>query len=99
MPSTRHIISAALTKADYDLLRALTVSSFVLMAALDSADGELDFKKRMQFVSDAQEAILKDRLILPILTDWPMTVTRKAADGYRLDYLGYVFAGDLKLSA
>jgi peptide/nickel transport system substrate-binding protein len=38
-------------------------------SALDAADGELDFKKRMQDVSDAQKAILEDRLILPILTD------------------------------
>jgi peptide/nickel transport system substrate-binding protein len=67
-------------------------------SALDSADGELDFKKRMQFVSDAQKAILEDRLILPILTDWPITVTRKAVEGYHIDYLGYVFAGDLKLA-
>jgi peptide/nickel transport system substrate-binding protein len=79
--------------------RELLPSNPAIDSALDSADGELDFKKRMQFVSDAQEAILKDRLILPILTDRPMTVTRKAVDGYRLDYLGYVFAGDLKLSA
>jgi peptide/nickel transport system substrate-binding protein len=58
--------------------RQLLPSTPAIDSALDSADGELDFKKRMQFVSDAQEAILKDRLILPILTDWPMTVTRKS---------------------
>jgi peptide/nickel transport system substrate-binding protein len=68
-------------------------------SALDAADGELNFKKRMQHVSDAQKAIIEDRLILPILTDWPITVTRKAVEGYRLDYLGYVYAGDLKIVA
>ena len=68
-------------------------------SALDAADGELNFKKRMQHVSDAQRAIIEDRLILPILTDWPITVTRKAVEGYRLDYLGYVYAGDLKIAA
>ncbi|MBB3454960.1 peptide/nickel transport system substrate-binding protein [Rhizobium sp. BK313] len=67
--------------------------------ALDGADTALDPAKRMQFVSDAQQAILEDRLILPLLTDWPITVTQKTLEGYRLDYLGYLYAGDLKITA
>jgi peptide/nickel transport system substrate-binding protein len=78
--------------------RQLLPPNTAIDSALDAADGELDFKKRMQHVSDAQKAIIEDRLILPILTDWPITVTRKAVEGYRLDYLGYVYAGDLKIA-
>jgi peptide/nickel transport system substrate-binding protein len=67
--------------------------------ALDIADTSLDATKRMQAVSEAQKSILQDRLILPILTDWPITVTQKTLQGYRLDYLGYLFAEDLKFTA
>lgn len=67
--------------------------------ALDAADTTLDPAKRMQFVSDAQKAILQDRMILPLVTDWSMTVTRKALRGYRLDYLGFIYAGDLDIAA
>jgi peptide/nickel transport system substrate-binding protein len=66
---------------------------------LDVADTSLDATKRMQAVSEAQKSILQDRLILPILTDWPITVTQKTLQGYRLDYLGYLFAEDLKFTA
>jgi len=67
--------------------------------ALDVADTSLEATKRMQAVSEAQKSILQDRLILPILTDWPITVTQKTLQGYRLDYLGYLFAEDLKFTA
>jgi peptide/nickel transport system substrate-binding protein len=66
--------------------------------ALDAADTALDTARRMQLVSDAQKAILEDRMILPLLTDWPMTVTRAVLRDYRLDYLGYVYAADLKVA-
>jgi peptide/nickel transport system substrate-binding protein len=66
--------------------------------ALDAADTALDPARRVQFVSDAQKAILEDRMILPLLTDWPMTVTRTVLQDYRLDYLGYVYAADLKVA-
>ncbi|RYB01324.1 hypothetical protein D3272_26685 [Lichenibacterium ramalinae] len=68
-------------------------------ASLDGADAALDPAKRMAFVSEAQRSILEDRLVLPILTDWPITVTQKTLQGYRLDYLGYLYAGDLKTTA
>ena len=66
---------------------------------LDAADACLDASRRMQFVSEAQKSILEDRLILPILTDWPIVVTRSVLQNYRLDYLGYLMAGDLKMTA
>ncbi|WP_343715922.1 ABC transporter substrate-binding protein [Inquilinus sp.] len=77
--------------------RQLLPSSPAIDDALDAADTALDPAKRMQFVSAAQAAILEDRMILPLLTDWPMTVTRTALQGYRLDYLGYIYATDLKI--
>ena len=68
-------------------------------AALDAADAATDPVKRGESVSEAQRSILEDRLILPILTDWPITVTQKTLKGYRLDDLGYLYAGDLKITA
>lgn len=66
---------------------------------LDAADSELDPKQRMKDVSEAQRAILQDSMVVPILTDWTITVTQKGLEGYRLDYLGYLYAGDLKKMA
>ena len=79
--------------------RQLLPPNGTIDTALDKADTALDTAKRMQFVSEAQGSILQDRLILPLLTDWPITVTQKTLQGYRLDYLGYLFAEDLKISA
>ena len=79
--------------------RKLLPPNPVIDAALDAADAALDPAKRTGFVSEAQRSILQDRLVLPILTDWPITVTQKTLQGYRLDYLGYLYAGDLKTSA
>jgi peptide/nickel transport system substrate-binding protein len=76
--------------------RRLLPANPAIDTPLDAADSTLDTKQRMQFVSEAQKAILQDRLILPLVTDWPITVTRKALQGYRFDYQGYVFASDLK---
>ncbi|MGI4769719.1 MAG: ABC transporter substrate-binding protein [Janthinobacterium lividum] len=79
--------------------RKLLPANSAIDSALDGADTTLDPAKRMGYVSDAQRAILADRLVLPILTDWQITVTQKTLQGYRLDYLGYLYAGDLKTVA
>lgn len=79
--------------------RQLLPANPAIDTALDSADTALDPQKRMAFVSDAQKAILEDRRILPLLTDWPITVNRKVLEGYHFDYLGYLYAGDLKIAA
>lgn len=79
--------------------RKLLPANPAIDAALDGADANLDPAKRMAFVSEAQRSILEDRLVLPILTDWQITVTQKTLQGYRLDYLGYLYAGDLKTAA
>ncbi|TQX84456.1 MULTISPECIES: ABC transporter substrate-binding protein [Rhizobium] len=77
--------------------RQLLPANAAIDQALDGADTALDPVKRLQFVSDAQKALLEDRLILPILTDWPITVVRTALEGYRVDYLGNLYAADLKM--
>ena len=79
--------------------RKLLPANPAIDAALDGADAALDPAKRLALVSEAQRAILEDRLVLPILTDWPITVTQKTLLGYRLDYLGYLYGGDLKTAA
>lgn len=79
--------------------RQLLPANDAIDTALDGADTALDPSKRLAFVSEAQKALLEDRRILPLLTDWPMTVTRKALQGYRVDYLGYVYGADLKIAS
>ncbi|MCC2610976.1 MULTISPECIES: ABC transporter substrate-binding protein [Rhizobium/Agrobacterium group] len=78
--------------------RQLLPANPAIDQALDSADAALDPAKRFQFVSDGQKAILEDRLILPLLTDWPITVVRSELEGYRLDFLGRLYASDLKIT-
>jgi peptide/nickel transport system substrate-binding protein len=77
--------------------RQLLPSNIDIDNALDAADMELDPSKRIQFLSDAQRAILQDRLILPLLTDWPITIVRTEFQGYRLDFVGRLYAADLDL--
>ncbi|WP_181408214.1 ABC transporter substrate-binding protein [Pararhizobium mangrovi] len=66
---------------------------------LDKADTTLDTKKRMQYVSDAQKAILEDRRIVPLITDWPITVVREELENYRLDFTGRLYSADLDIAA
>jgi peptide/nickel transport system substrate-binding protein len=78
--------------------RQLLPANAAIDNALDASDTALDPVKRMQFVSDAQKAILEDRLIIPLLTDWPITVVRSELQGYRLDFLGRLYASDLQIA-
>lgn len=78
--------------------RQLLPANAAIDDALDAADTALDPAKRMKFVSDAQKAILEDRLILPLLTDWPITVVRSQLQGYRLDFLGRLYSSDLQIT-
>ncbi|MGF6175433.1 ABC transporter substrate-binding protein [Ensifer sp. 4252] len=64
---------------------------------LDAADTESDPTKRFSLVSEAQKAILEDRVILPLVTDWPITFVQSNLSGYHFDYLGFVYSSDFKL--
>lgn len=53
---------------------------------------------RRDCLSQAQQALLEDMTIVPILTNWVVTATQKNVNDYTIDYLGYLIPGDIWLS-
>jgi peptide/nickel transport system substrate-binding protein len=73
--------------ADAELTRILT-----------AVDSTLDPAERQKVVSEAQQAILERRLMLPILTSQQVTITQTGLQNYKFDYLNQILHGDVRMS-
>jgi peptide/nickel transport system substrate-binding protein len=73
--------------ADADLARILT-----------GVESTLDPEKRQEFVTGAQQAILERRMIVPILTNYQVTIIQAGLQNYQPDYLNQILSGDLRMS-
>jgi peptide/nickel transport system substrate-binding protein len=73
--------------ADADLARILT-----------GVESTLDPEKRQEFVTEAQQAILERRMIVPILTNYQVTIIQAGLQNYQPDYLNQILSGDLRMS-
>lgn len=69
-----------------------------LTRILTAVDSTLDPVERRKVVSEAQQAILERRLMLPILTSQQVTITQAGLQNYKFDYLNYVLHGDVRMS-
>lgn len=61
---------------------------------LDQCNATMDPDKRAKCVSQAQQALLENMTIVPILTNWAMFAVRSEVQDYTLDYSSYLLPGD-----
>ena len=69
-----------------------------LTGLLTNVEATLDPGQRRKFVSGAQQAILERRLIVPILTNYQVTIVQAGLQNYTPDYLNQIIPGDLRMS-
>lgn len=69
-----------------------------LTRILTAVDSTLDPAARQKVVSEAQQAILERRLMIPILTSHQVTITQAGLQNYKFDYLNQVLHGDVRMS-
>lgn len=65
---------------------------------LNRCNRTMDPTLRATCLSEAQQALLEDMTIVPILTNWIVTATQKNVEDFTIDYLGYPIPGDIWLS-
>ncbi|HWX51066.1 MAG TPA: ABC transporter substrate-binding protein [Roseomonas sp.] len=69
-----------------------------LTRILTAVDSTLDPAERQKVVSEAQKAILERRLMVPILTNYQVTIIQAGLQNYKFDYLNQVLHGDVRMS-
>ncbi len=64
---------------------------------LDKVNTTIDPTERAKYISQAQQALLQKMIVVPILTNWGMYVTRGDVRDYTIDFTGYLIPGDIWL--
>ena len=62
---------------------------------LDRCNVQMDFAVRMTCIGEAQKVLLETMTIVPVLSDWLITITQKNVRDYHLDYFNNVIPGDI----
>ena len=64
---------------------------------LDRCDSTMNPELRAQCLSKAQQVLMEESIIVPILTNWSVIATQGNVKDYTLDYLGFLISGDVRI--
>ena len=65
---------------------------------LTAVESTLDPAERQKAVSEAQRVLLERRAMVPILTNFNVTITQAGLQNYKPDYLNNILNGDVRMS-
>ncbi len=77
--------------------RKNTLPSAEQDALLDRCNLMMDFTARMACVGEAQKLLLESATVVPVLSDWLITITQKNVKDYHLDYFNNIIPGDISV--